>query len=71
MAESSIDLLHDHTLVWMTHPDVDVAAQYPRSFLTLDGGWTEIKDPLKSPKVQKALTGNALVRPAAETIKEK
>jgi hypothetical protein len=70
MADNA-DLLHDHTLVWMTHPDVDVAAQYPRSFLTLDSGWKELSDPDRSPKVQKALSGTALVRPAAETIKEK
>jgi hypothetical protein len=70
MADNA-DLLHDHTLVWMTHPDCEEAAQWPRSYLTVNPSWTELKDPDRSPKVQKALSATALVRPAAELIKEK
>lgn len=46
--------IHDHTLVWMTHPDCEEAAVWPRSYLAVNPSWCELKKPEQSKKVQRA-----------------
>ncbi len=61
----------DHTLVWMTHPDCEEAAIWPRSYLTVNPEWRELKEPDRSPKVQAARSTNpAVVEPATTEEKE-
>lgn len=55
-------------LIYATHPGIEGVAQVPRSALDhMDGKWTELTDPERSPKFRKAAESDATVALAVNT----
>lgn len=58
-------------LIWVTHPGIDQAAQVNRSALPHMDGWSEIKNPDRSPKVRAAVEAPEVSGPAGDDVSPK